>query len=174
MERDGFTLLSGELAVLNAAAAIPDDIADACSKVFFGQAGNVISQETGELVELYSTVGTVPMHRDNYFESEEDNFACLGFVLVNECDACITDGTAILPIPAGSVFRHNPSRLHGTCRPDGSHTTEGNFVFLTWDFDTEVDLEDHPRDFAAWALDQAREKLTELGLIEDNQLAAAR
>lgn len=151
--------------MLHVAVNVPDDIVQACSKVFFGRAGDVVSQETGEVVEMFSAVGTVPMHRDTYFDSDENDFATMGLVLVNECDACLTDGEAILPLPVGSVFRHNPSRMHGTCLADGSHTPDGAFVFLTCDFDNQVDPEDDPRDFAGWAIDQVREKLQELGLL---------
>lgn len=171
MSHPGYDIVSGPLAVLRKAAVVPEDVAEACSRVFFGKAGDVMPQQTGEQVEIYSAIGTVPLHVDNDYESDDERFGCMGLVLVNECEACLTDGEAILPLPAGSVFRHVPGRKHGTCRPDGSQTAVGNFVFITYDFDTKYDEVDHPAQFADWALEEARRKLQELGFISSGAQA---
>jgi hypothetical protein len=159
MDRTAYTETAGPLGVLNDAVSIPPELSEAACGLFFGHAGDVVSQEMGFNCEIYSAVGTVPLHFDEYFDPGAEGFCAMALVLVNDGDFCLTDGANILPIPAGSVFRHDPCGLHGTCRPDGSTKPDGRLVFLSVDFDLSRDPEDDPTHFAQWALEDAMEKL---------------
>src|SRR5690606_33042770 len=113
----------------------------------------------------YSLRGTAPLHIDAYFDQGAEGFCALGLILLNEPGACLTDGKNILPLPVGTVFRHDPCSLHGTCLPDGGACSDGRFVFISLDYDLSHDPEDAPADFATWALADAMEKLAGAGLI---------
>lgn len=163
--KDRYDHRVGHMSVLEEAIAMPSWMPEAARQLTFSEYGlPTTSQETGEFVELYTAMGTVPLHRD--FDLTEGNNAILtmGLVILNESDACLTDGTDRIPLPAGSVFRINPGMLHGTCLPDGSQTETGHFAFLTVDVDMEHDVEDAPEEFAIWALDQVQDKFVSLGL----------
>jgi hypothetical protein len=67
--------------------------------------------------------------------------------------------------PVGTVFRHGPCSLHGTCLANGTTTDQGRFVFISVDFELSLDPEDVPSAFARWAIDDTIKKLAELGLL---------
>lgn len=161
MHASDYTSAAGDLAVLVGAIAIPDHVAAAAAKIYFGKTGQVLSQEVGMEAEIYSAIGTVGMHCDNGYEEETSNATSLGLVILNESGCCLTDGEHILPLPVGSVFRHHPDRMHGTCLPDGSRSEAGKLVFLSYTYHT-FGSEDRPQDFAAWALPDAEAKLEAL------------
>jgi hypothetical protein len=156
-----YTDAAGELAVLVDAVAIPVHVSENAAKIYFGNAGRVISQEIGIDAEIYSAVGTIGMHRDSGFENGLADASSLGLVLLNENGCCLTDGDHILPLAAGTVFRHHPGEMHGTCLPDGSRSDTGRFVFISYSYNFHGD-EDRPQDFAAWALPDAENKLASL------------
>jgi hypothetical protein len=165
MDRASYTKVCGPLGVLIDAVAVPNTVSAAAGQLFFGLPGEVISQELGFKTEIYSLVGTVPLHVDAYFDRGAEGFAAMGLVLLNESGVCLTDGKSVLPLPVGTVFRHDPCSLHGTCLPAGGTTQEGRLVFLSVDFDLSSDPEDHPAEFAQRAISDAMEKLREQGLL---------
>jgi len=171
MDATAFTATAGPIGVLTCAAVVPEAVSDAAGKLFFGKSGDVVSQEFGFNVDLYSLVGTTPLHIDSYFGKGAEGFCAMGLVLLNEPGACLTDGESILPLPVGTVFRHDPCSLHGTCLPDGSACSEGRFVFLAVDYDLYRETEDDPAEFARWALADAAEKLVGAGLLADCHIA---
>lgn len=166
MDRTAYTTTAGPLGVLTDAVDVPEAVSAAAANLFFGHPGGVVSQETGFNVEMYSVIGTAPLHVDAYFDEGADGFCALGLILLNESGACLTDGRDRLPLPVGTVFRHDPCSVHGTCLPDGGTTDEGRFVFLSVDYELSQDPEDNPGEFAAWALEDAMEKLTNAGLLQ--------
>jgi hypothetical protein len=165
MDVSAYDRICGPLGVLNGAVAVPAEVSDAAAALFFGRAGEVISQEIGVGTDIYSLVGTVPLHVDAYFDHGAEGFCAMGLVLFNEAGVCLTDGDSVLPLPVGTVFRHDPCSLHGTCLPDGRTAQEGRLVFISLDFDLKSDPEDQPSDFGQWALGDAFEKLHGLGLL---------
>lgn len=165
MDASSYDMVCGPLGVLNNAVAVPAEVSDAAAGLFFGKAGEVISQEIGFGTDIYSLVGTVPLHVDAYFDPGADGFCAMGLVLLNEAGVCLTDGDNVLPLPVGAVFRHDPCSLHGTCLPDRSDAHQGRLVFLSVELNLASDPEDHPSEFGQWALGDAVEKLRELGLL---------
>lgn len=164
MVENEYTVTAGPLGVLVDAIDVPDEISEASRNLFYA-AGNVYSQEMGFNVDLYTVIGTTGLHIDAYFGEGLEGFSAMGLVLVNDVGACLTDGASVLPLPVGAVFRHDPCSRHGTCLPDGTQHDSGKFAFLSVDFDLSRDPEDDPRTFAAWALNDAAEKLAEAGLL---------
>lgn len=167
MDVSDYDKVCGPLGVLNGAVSIPAEVSEAVGRLLFGSTGEVVSQEIGIGTDLYSLVGTIPLHLDAYFEQGEEGFCAMGLVLLNEADTCLTDGENILPLPVGTVFRHDPCSFHGTCLADGTATDQGRLVFISVDFELNQDPEDTPAAFAEWALEDTIEKLTELGLLSN-------
>lgn len=171
MDASAYSKVCGPLGVLTDAVTVPADVSDAAGRLFFGRAGEVVSQEIGFGTDIYSLVGTVPLHVDAYFDHGAEGFCAMGLVLLNEAGVCLTDGENILPLPVGTVFRHDPCTLHGTCLPDRGTGEEGKLVFISFDFDLKSDPEDQPAEFGQWALGDAIEKLRELGLLPGEEHA---
>ncbi len=171
MDASAYSEVCGPLGVLTDAVTVPADVSDAAGRLFFGRPGEVIAQEIGFGTDIYSLVGTVPLHVDAYFDHGAEGFCAMGLVLLNEAGVCLTDGENILPLPVGTVFRHDPCSLHGTCLPDRSTTEEGRLVFISFDFDLKSVHEDQPSEFGQWAIRDAVEKLRELSLLPSEELA---
>jgi hypothetical protein len=165
MDVSSYSKVFGPLGVLTDAVSVPEVVSDATRQLFFGSAGEVVSQEIGFGTDIYSLVGTVPLHVDAYFDHGAEGFCAMGLVLLNEAGVCLTDGDNVLPLSVGTVFRHDPCSLHGTCLPDGRTSKEGRLVFISFDFDLASDPEDHPSAFGEWAIADAVEKLRELNLL---------
>jgi hypothetical protein len=151
-----YTHVADPLAVLIGAVAIPDWVVSSLDRLDYLIPGEIEFQQGSGTVGLFTTVGTVKLHKDHVTQPAKDNVT-LGLVLCNQPGAMLRDRRAAFPLPEGSIYRIDPRRRHGTCLPGGRHTRRGRFVFLT--YDTPAEDEIAPQQFASWCMESVRAHL---------------
>ncbi len=149
----------GTTGILASATEIPAEMREACGAIVAGRHGTLAMHGVDMgAVNLYAAEGTVAPHVDDVFW-QPDSPVTMGLVLLNEGAHCLRTEDGIFPLEEGTVYRIDPTRLHGTCLADGTASPTGRLAFVTCDYDGAVDPEQTPAEFLDWIMDSVRERL---------------